>query len=114
MKADIEVIIKDESGIGYGYICESDGYYLGTVYQSRFNKELLKEKARDELLIDEIAQSKAFSMTNPSNLKILNLILDFYFIEGIKEIPDLNKHKSIASAINHLENNSLKYYIFTL
>ena len=137
---DIDVLIKDTMGIGFGYVYESADFdgYTAIMYQNRINENLNNE----EEIIGELSNGKAYCYDGASILECINAILDFWFIKPLSnaEIQSINEiisdkiKKTInqgkinqlksqklklalgndyyKEAINYLKNNDLKYLIF--
>lgn len=113
--SDIEILMKDNSGIGYGYIFEiQKDIYSGEVYQNRLSEKLLKRNSSYSKLVEDIGYGKSYSVGEKSKLDTINEILDFYFIPCIKELPEIKIEKNMKEAIKYLNDNNLNYYIFKL
>ena len=115
---DINVIINNESGIGYGYVYDSvDGEFVfgGTIYQSRLNQEMLDNGDNFHDIIDDLANtSKAYCIDENDLTNAVNEILDFYFEDRVTDDFVVAKEKTIQSAVKHLIDNNLKHYIFRI
>lgn len=108
---DIEIIMRDDAGIGYGYIYETDlGVYSGQVYQNRLNNKLITNNASYERITNEITQGKAYCIDEKTKLEAINEILDFYFMGPLEKEPEIKEEESIQTAVSNLEDK--KFHIF--
>lgn len=94
---DINILIKDsERAYGFASIFDSEGVFAVTIYQDRLNTNI--ESDADK--IDDITNGKAFYYDSPEILECLNATLDFWFIEPLKSMPEIEEYSSISEAIS--------------
>lgn len=107
------ILIKDESGIGFGDIYSNDEkQHIGQIYQNRLNAELIDKKASFNEFIEDLSMGKSYIIDIGSKLETVNEMLEFYFKEKIEIYPDnIELMENISVAVEHLENNKLEYFI---
>lgn len=82
---DIEIIFKDNAGIGYAEIWDNGDVYTGIMFQDRLSDELLEADQAEEAFELLSNTSKAYCADDEDLLKVINKCLDFWFIPSIVE-----------------------------
>lgn len=105
----IGMLFNDEQGIGYAFIWE-DEKIKGMMYQNRLPQDLIDEGAPDMDIFNFIDESsKAYAVVGEELLDVVNQCLDFWFMQPIEEVPELDI-LTLREAISALKDNDFIIY----